>query len=52
MSHTKQHFYSIKDTISLTTQAFIDGNYCDTIDNDKLETLNPVTGEIIASFAQ
>ena len=51
MSHTKTHFHSIKDTISLTTQAFIDGNYCDAIDGDKLETTNPATGEIIASFA-
>ncbi|MBL93999.1 MAG: Aldehyde dehydrogenase PuuC [Alphaproteobacteria bacterium MarineAlpha3_Bin5] len=51
MSQTKKHFYSIKDTISLTTQAFIDGNYCGAIDDDKLETSNPATGEIIASFA-
>jgi acyl-CoA reductase-like NAD-dependent aldehyde dehydrogenase len=51
MSQTKKHFYSIKDTISLTTQAFIDGDYCDAIADDKLETSNPATGEIIASFA-
>ena len=51
MSQTKKHFYSIKDSISLKTQAFIDGDYCNAIDNDKLETSNPATGEIISSFA-
>jgi acyl-CoA reductase-like NAD-dependent aldehyde dehydrogenase len=51
MSQTKTHFHSIKETISLTTQAFIDGNYCDALDGGKLETKNPATGEIIASFA-
>ena len=51
MSQTKKHFYSIKDTIRIKTQAFIDGEYCDAIDGDKLETSNPATGEIITSFA-
>ena len=51
MSQTKKHFHSIKDIISLTTQAFIDGDYCDAMDDDKLETSNPATGEIIANFA-
>jgi aldehyde dehydrogenase (NAD+)/gamma-glutamyl-gamma-aminobutyraldehyde dehydrogenase len=51
MSQTKTHFHLIKDNISLTTQAFIDGNYCDAADGDKLETSNPATGETIASFA-
>ena len=51
MSQTKKYFYSIKDTINLTSQAFIDGDYCDAIDDDKLETSNPATGEIIANFA-
>ena len=51
LSQNKKYFYSIKDTISLTTQAFIDGDYCDAINGDKLETLNPATGEIISSFA-
>lgn len=51
MSQTKTHFHLIKDSISLTTQAFIDGNYCDAADGDKLETSNPATGETIASFA-
>ena len=51
MSQTKTHFHLIKDTISLTTQAFIDGNYCDAADGDKLETSNPATSETIASFA-
>ena len=50
MSQTKKHFYSIKENINLTTQAFIDGAYCKSIDNDKLETSNPATGEIISSF--
>ena len=47
MSYTKKHFYSIKDTISLTTQAFIDGDYCEAIGGEKFKTLNPATGEII-----
>ena len=51
MSQTKTHFHSIKDTLILTTQAFIDGKYCDAADGDRLETSNPATGEIIASFA-
>ena len=51
MSQTKTHFHLIKDNISLTTQAFIDGNYCDAADGDRLETSNPATGETIASFA-
>jgi aldehyde dehydrogenase (NAD+)/gamma-glutamyl-gamma-aminobutyraldehyde dehydrogenase len=51
MSQTKTHFHLIKDNISLTTQAFIDGNYCDAADGDRLETSNPATGETITSFA-
>ena len=51
MSQTKTHFHSIKENITLTTQAFIDGKYCDASDRDQLETSNPATGEIIASFA-
>ena len=50
MSQTKTHYHSIKDSISLTTQAFIDGDYCDAADGDRLETSNPATGETIASF--
>ena len=51
MSQTKTHFHLIKDNISLTTQAFIDGNYCDAAEGDRLETSNPATGETITSFA-
>ena len=51
MSQTKTHFHSIRDNISLTTQAFIDGVYCDAVDGSQLETSNPATGEIIASFS-
>ena len=51
MSQTKTHFHSIKENITLTTQAFIDGKYCDASDRDQLETSNPATGDIIASFA-
>lgn len=50
MSQTKTHFHAIKESISLTTQAFIDGEYCDAADGDRLETWNPATGEMIASF--
>lgn len=51
MSQTKAHFHAIKDRIKLTTEAFIDGKYCDAIDGGLLETTNPATGEKIASFA-
>ena len=51
MSQTNVNFHEIRDKITLNTQAFIDGQYCDAADGAKLENLNPATGEIIGTFA-
>ena len=44
MSETNVNFHQIRDKITLNTQAFIDGQYCDAADGAKLENLNPATG--------
>ena len=51
MSETNVNFHQIRDKITLNTQAFIDGQYCDAAGGAKLENLNPATGEIIGTFA-
>ena len=51
MSETNVNFHEIRDKITIKTQAFIDGQYCDSADGAKLENLNPATGETISTFA-
>ena len=51
MSETRAYFHNIRDTVTPSTQAFIDGQYCDAADGAKLENLNPATGEIIGTFS-
>lgn len=37
MPQTKAYFHSIRDTVSLQTLAYIDGQFCDAADGAKLE---------------
>lgn len=43
-------FHKIRDNLTLNTQAYIDGEFCDAANGAKLETINPATGETITSF--
>jgi gamma-glutamyl-gamma-aminobutyraldehyde dehydrogenase len=50
MNMTTADFHLIKDKAKLTTQAFIDGKFCEASNGAKLETINPATGELITAF--
>lgn len=49
LSHAE--YKAIAAGLSPNGQAFIDGNYCDALDGDKFETINPATGQVLASVA-
>lgn len=51
MDTTKTEFHDLRDSLTLNTQAFIDGQFCNAANGAKLETINPATGELITSFA-
>ncbi|MBW4707972.1 aldehyde dehydrogenase [Roseobacter sp. YSTF-M11] len=49
LSHAQ--YQAIAARLTPTGQAFIDGAFCDAADGDKFETVNPATGEVLASVA-
>lgn len=51
MSHTREEYQAISAKIVPNPQAFIDGAFCDAADGAKFETVNPATGEVIASVS-
>ncbi len=49
LSHTD--YQTIADKLSPNGQAFIDGKFCNAADGEKFETINPATGQVLASVA-
>ena len=51
MSLTKEDYKKIASNMRYQTQAFIDGKFCDASDNSTFDTINPLTGEVLATIA-
>ena len=51
MTLTHAEYKAIADNIRPNGQAFIDGKFCDAADGTKFETINPATGQVLASVA-
>ncbi len=49
LSHAE--YKSIASGLKPNGQAFIDGKFCDAMDGEKFETVNPATGQVLASVA-
>lgn len=49
LSHAE--YKAIARGLTPNGQAFIDGKFCDALDGDKFETINPATGQVLASVA-
>jgi len=48
---TYTEYQAIAANICPNGQAFIDGEFCDAADGQKFETINPATGQVLASVA-
>jgi len=48
---TYTEYQAIAANICPNGQAFIDGKFCDAADGQKFETINPATGQVLASVA-
>lgn len=48
---TYNEYRAIAAKIKPNGQAFIDGTFCDAADGQKFETINPATGQVLASVA-
>ena len=48
---TYNEYRAIAAKIKPNGQAFIDGKFCDAADGQKFETINPATGQVLASVA-
>ena len=51
MTLTYTEYQAIAANICPNGQAFIDGKFCDAADGQKFETINPATGQVLASVA-
>ena len=51
MTLTYTEYQAIAANICPNGQAFIDGEFCDAADGQKFETINPATGQVLASVA-
>ena len=49
LSHAE--FQAIANNLTPIGQAFIDGKFCDALDGEKFETINPATGQVLAEVA-
>jgi aldehyde dehydrogenase (NAD+)/gamma-glutamyl-gamma-aminobutyraldehyde dehydrogenase len=49
LSHAQ--YQAIATDLIPNGQAFIDGKFCDAIDGEKFETVNPATGQVLANVA-
>lgn len=46
-----QDYQAIAETLSVPTQSYIDGRYCDAVSGQTYETVNPATGQVIAQVS-
>lgn len=51
MTLSYSEYQAIAGKLKPNGQAFIDGEFCDALDGEKFETVNPATGQVIASVA-
>ncbi|MEP3278250.1 MAG: aldehyde dehydrogenase [Stappiaceae bacterium] len=49
LSHAQ--YQAIADGLTPNGQAFIDGKFCDAVDGEHFETINPATGQVLARIA-
>lgn len=51
MTLSHADYQAIASGLKPDGRAYIDGAYCDTVDGEKFETVNPATGEVLAEVA-
>lgn len=51
MTHSHTDYQAIAGKLTPNGRAFVDGAFCDAVDGGKFETINPATGQVLASVA-